>query len=296
MPLVVALLLILALGVGLPMPPAGAEQPRAEEDEERLTLLVPAGAGGGTDAVARRLALLLNEPLGVPVDVLNRPGGGGAEAMEALRGASPDGLTLGILTATALRVAGPGGFAPLLLFNLDAPALHLPAGLGAEAQVDAIIDGAIAASGGPAGSLPHLALAHLAAARGGRLPPSSWQPAADGTAALQALAAGRVGAVVATSDEADGLRRAGAVQTIGGEAAGLPRTLGGWRGLVAPAGLPRRRSEAIVAAARAAVASEAFQDFLEIRGYAPADLGPAAFASFLETFSQELERAARGLD
>ena len=40
-----------------------------------ITLIVPWGAGGGTDAVARILASLMEKDLGQPVNVVNRTGG-----------------------------------------------------------------------------------------------------------------------------------------------------------------------------------------------------------------------------
>ena len=42
-----------------------------------ITFIVPWGAGGGTDAVARIMASLLERDLGKPVNVVNRTGGSG---------------------------------------------------------------------------------------------------------------------------------------------------------------------------------------------------------------------------
>ena len=43
-----------------------------------MTMICPCGAGGGTDAVARMVAVLMEQDLGQPVNVVNRTGGGGA--------------------------------------------------------------------------------------------------------------------------------------------------------------------------------------------------------------------------
>ena len=43
-----------------------------------MTIICPWGAGGGTDAVARMLAVLMEKDLGQPVNVVNRTGGSGA--------------------------------------------------------------------------------------------------------------------------------------------------------------------------------------------------------------------------
>ena len=48
-------------------------------------MIVPWGAGGGTDAVARMLAALLEKELGQPVNVVNRTGGSGVVGHQAIR-------------------------------------------------------------------------------------------------------------------------------------------------------------------------------------------------------------------
>jgi tripartite-type tricarboxylate transporter receptor subunit TctC len=57
-------------------------------------LLVGFPAGGGTDAIARILAERLQQELGAPVVVENKPGAGGQIAAQTLKAASPDGRTL----------------------------------------------------------------------------------------------------------------------------------------------------------------------------------------------------------
>ena len=63
-----------------------------------LTLVVPWGAGGGTDAVARTLANLMEKDLGQPVNVVNRTGGSGVVGHSAIASAAPDGYTIGMIT------------------------------------------------------------------------------------------------------------------------------------------------------------------------------------------------------
>jgi len=59
-----------------------------------ITMLVGYGAGGQTDLVARAAAKVMSEQLGVPINVVNKPGAGGAVAARDLKQAAPDGYTI----------------------------------------------------------------------------------------------------------------------------------------------------------------------------------------------------------
>ena len=56
--------------------------------------IIPYASGGGTDVVARPIALKLGEVLGVPIVYENRGGGGGLIAGETVAKSAPDGYTL----------------------------------------------------------------------------------------------------------------------------------------------------------------------------------------------------------
>jgi tripartite-type tricarboxylate transporter receptor subunit TctC len=56
--------------------------------------IIPYASGGGTDVIARPLALKLGEALGVPIVYENRGGGGGLIAGEIVAKSAPDGYTL----------------------------------------------------------------------------------------------------------------------------------------------------------------------------------------------------------
>jgi len=57
-------------------------------------ILVGFPPGGGTDAIARILGERLQQELGTPVVVENKPGAGGQLAAQALKAAAPDGQTV----------------------------------------------------------------------------------------------------------------------------------------------------------------------------------------------------------
>jgi tripartite-type tricarboxylate transporter receptor subunit TctC len=63
-----------------------------------VTLIVGYAPGGGTDLVARNVAEVLSRKWGQKVLVENRPGATGSIGIRALKGAAPDGYTLGVWT------------------------------------------------------------------------------------------------------------------------------------------------------------------------------------------------------
>ncbi len=69
-----------------------------------ITLIVPFGAGGITDIVARATAKVLEEQLGQPIIVDNKPGAGGNIAAERLKLSKPDGYTLMFTTMGVVAV------------------------------------------------------------------------------------------------------------------------------------------------------------------------------------------------
>ncbi|WP_333830759.1 tripartite tricarboxylate transporter substrate binding protein [Pararhodobacter sp.] len=87
-----ALAATVAFAVGALAPGAGW----TEEDypTRPITMLIGYAAGGQTDLVGRGAARVLSHELGVPVNVVNRPGSGGLVATQALQRTQPDGYTI----------------------------------------------------------------------------------------------------------------------------------------------------------------------------------------------------------
>jgi tripartite-type tricarboxylate transporter receptor subunit TctC len=66
----------------------------ADYPERGIELTIPAGAGGGTDTSARKLAILLEEKLGQSIAIMNVGGGGGSVGASQFMQSKPDGYSL----------------------------------------------------------------------------------------------------------------------------------------------------------------------------------------------------------
>ncbi len=85
-----ALLLILAAAFFSPAALGAAK----DYPNKAINLIVPWSAGGSTDLSARTLAPALSKTLGVPVTVINKPGGSGIIGTLEVMKSAPDGYTL----------------------------------------------------------------------------------------------------------------------------------------------------------------------------------------------------------
>ncbi len=81
-----------------------------------ITLVVPFPPGGGTDAFARPLAVILSKQLGRPVIIDNRGGAGGTVGASIAAKAAPDGYTFFL---GAVHHAIAPSFYPKLDYNIE---------------------------------------------------------------------------------------------------------------------------------------------------------------------------------
>ena len=80
--------------------------------DRAIRLWVGFAAGGGSDVVARAITPGIQQRLGRPVTVENRPGAAGATMGASLKKAAPDGTTIGLLPSTTLigQLTSPATF------------------------------------------------------------------------------------------------------------------------------------------------------------------------------------------
>ena len=76
----------------------------ADYPSKPVTFVVPFAAGGVTSLFARLLGQKLEQRLGKPFVVDNRPGGGGVTAAAAVANAAPDGHTIMMASSTILAI------------------------------------------------------------------------------------------------------------------------------------------------------------------------------------------------
>jgi tripartite-type tricarboxylate transporter receptor subunit TctC len=274
-----------------------------------ITMIVPWGAGGGTDAVARVIASVMERDLGKPVNVVNRTGGSGVVGHQAIADAAPDGYTIGILTVEIAMMRHQGltalsgaAFTPLGLVNVDATAIQVRQdapyrSLGDLMQAIRSNPGKLKASGTAQGGIWHVSLWGLLDEQG--IPPASvpWVPSSGSAAAFVDLAAGGVDIVPSSHAEARSLIDAGRVRSLaildeepsalypdvptGRRAIGTTWMLSVWRGFGAPRGLPPEIQARLEAAVKRAYDSPEYETFSASRGFGRRWMGPAEFGTFM---------------
>ncbi|MGF1527599.1 MAG: tripartite tricarboxylate transporter substrate binding protein [Candidatus Competibacterales bacterium] len=289
--------------------PAAAEYP-----DRPITLIVPWAAGGGTDTVSRMLASLMEREAGVPINVVNRTGGGGVVGHAAMMRARPDGYTLGMGTMefTTYRPLGLADIGPDA-FTLIARVAAIPAGVtvaddapyedlaALQAALAAGETGAMTSSGGGQGGAWHLAAAGWMKNSG--LDPNTirYIPSQGGAPALQDLVAGGLSMFTGSPVEAQALADAGRVRILAvmnpervpafpdvptlQEAVGVEWSASTWFSLVGPAGLPDEVVAKVLEIAQKAHSSAEFQEFVAQRGILAVWQPGEEFAAFADEFA-----------
>ena len=308
--------------VGMATGLAGAAA--AAYPERPITMIVPWGAGGGTDATARIVASLMEKELGVPVNVVNRTGGSGVVGHSAIATAAPDGYTIGMITVEIGMMHWQGltdltgeSYTPLALFNEDPPGVNVLAD-GKYQTLAELMDaikasapGSMKASGTGQGGIWHVALGGMLQAAGLAPDHVQWVPSQGAAPGLQDLVAGGVDIVTCSVPEAKALIDAGKVKSLAvmsaernpafpdvptlQEGAGIAFTVGAWRGIAGPKGLPEDVTGKLVPLLEKIHGMQEFKDFMSGRGFGTVYAAPAEFETFMAGRDDSLGAVMKGL-
>jgi tripartite-type tricarboxylate transporter receptor subunit TctC len=283
--------------LALTMLPQGA--PAQDYPTRPVTIIVPFAAGGGTDLLARMLAQKLEQRLGKPFLIENRPGGGSTTGANAAAKAAPDGYTLLMAPSPTMAVS----VSIYKNLSYDPAADFVPLGLVAQTPFALIVNPAT-----PIRSVQDLI--RLAKEKPGQLSYGSAGPgtphhlyaelfkAMTGTAmnhvpyrgtlpVLNDVVAGHIPLSFVDFGPAVGMLQAGTVRPIGIstktrlatfpdippiDEAGVPGfDAASWQMIVAPAKTPRPILEKLHAEVKAIVAMQEIKDQVLKGGMLPMD-------------------------
>src|SRR5436305_12079024 len=282
---------------------------RAEYPDRPITLIVAFTPGGPSDLLARILGKKLEQLLGQPFVIENRPGAGGNIAAEAAAHATPDGYTLlmgnnSILATNASLYKKIGynaeqDFAPISLIGSQTNILVVNLALPVRSLADLIAlakakPGQLNFASSGYGAAAHLAGELFKAQAGIDIVHVAYKGAAP---ALQDVIGGHVEMMFATAASVvghvrDGLVRALAWATLKRTAllpeiptvaefgiAGFDATT--WHGLVAPAGTPREVIDKLYHTTAVALEDPAVRKALGDLGVDIVGSSPKEFAAYI---------------
>ncbi len=283
-----------------------------EYPDQPISLICPWSAGGGTDRVARQVAVQLESELGVPVNVINATGGSGVTGHTRGAVARPDGYTLTMITVELSMLHWRGltsvtheDFAPLQLLNRDPAALFVRGDSAyqtlddLQTAIDLAARGGkkLKASGTAYGGIWHIAMAGWLNHRGLKPDAVNWISINGAGPSVQELLAGGVDFICCSLPEADAVLRGGQVRCLGVMSderidgfEDVPTfkeqahdwSIAGWRGLAAPRETPPERLRVLSNAVARVTATESFRDFMATAGFDLSLEGPAEFAATLQ--------------
>lgn len=277
---------------------------RGEYPQRPIVLVCPWSAGGGTDRCSRQVAALLEQEIGIPVNVVNATGGAGVTGHTRGALARPDGYTITMITVELNMLHWRGltnisyeDYHPVILLNRDDSAIFVRTDSPWKSihELEQTIrdrPGEIKCSGTAYGGIWHVALAGWLNARGISPDDVVWVSINGSAPSLQELLAGGVDVVCCSVPEAQTLLDAGRVHCLGVMAdarlpsapdtptfpeMGIDWTMGGWRGIALPRGVSPDRIEQLQQAMQRVAQSDEFEAFMNSAGFNISIAGPEQF-------------------
>jgi tripartite-type tricarboxylate transporter receptor subunit TctC len=297
---------LLALSLGLTLVGSAIAQ---SYPSRPITMVVPWGAGGGTDATARIVAALMEKEMGQPVNVVNRTGGNGVVGHSAIATAPADGYTIGMITVeismmhwAGLTELNPKDYTPLSLMNIDPGAVTVRTDSPYK-NVNDLLNaikanpGKFKASGTGQGGIWHLALAGMLKDQKMDVSAAPWVPSNGAAPAMNDLAAGGIEFVTCSLPEARALIDAGKARPLAvmatqpaalypnvptlKAATGSNWTIGAWRGIAGPKGLPADVQAKLGTVLKKIYDSQDYQGFMQQRGFGVVYADAKGFEQFM---------------
>lgn len=295
----------LAAGLALAAPAVRAQ---GTWPNRPVKIVVPFPPGGSNDVVARPLAERLQQRLGQPVIIENRPGAGGAIGATSVSQSPADGYTLMVSSSsfatTSVSQRVPWGvlenFTPvawlgrspfIVIVNNDLPVHSVRDLVNLAKERPGRIDYGTSGPGG----INHFVTEYFCQRAGVQM---NHVPYRGTGPAVTDLVAGHIQLMITTLPSAAGVVRDGRVRLLAYSAPGVPEgsppaplvTESGldydisiWWGLFAPHGLPAPLLERLNAEANAALRDPDMARLYQGEGARPSPATPAEFGAMLRT-------------
>lgn len=272
-----------------------------------ITIIVPSTAGGGTDTATRLLAPILEKDLGVPIQIVNKPGASMQIGLSEVTAAKPDGYTLvmSVLPTAASIYLDPERKATFTRKSLQPIALVYEAPFCvwvlASSPYKTLKDVADAAKANPdkikSGTTGYMSTGHFAniefqRAAGVKMATVNFQ---GGGPEITALLGGHIDVAFNSIGELLGYNKAGTIRILGvmdeQESEFLPgiktlkaqgynaQPIGSDIGVSSPAGLPQEIVDKLTVAVRKAMGDENFKRKMAEQGNTVRYLSPQDYTA-----------------
>lgn len=304
---------------------AVASVPVAQADfpQRDIRMIVPWPAGGGADAISRKISSLAEESLPTSIYVENIGGAVTATGLMQLAKARPDGHTIGVLTYDSVVTLPRGNMVPgysldklepFARVTQEADAIVVSKQSG-YSSYEELIEAARANPGtvrigvAPQGSGPYLAVRRLEAATGVSFNVISYP--GSSTAEAEALLSGEIDAAISSLGDFSGILSSGdamgVVELSGSQNPAYPDVppisefdveleTGSFIVLAAPANTSEEAIETLESTYHQAFESEEFQQWVTGIGVTPGWLGSQDVNEWIEDYQQRTFAAMDELD
>lgn len=259
-----------------------------------VTIVCPWGAGGGTDRVARFLAVELENEYGKPFVVINKTGGGGAVGHGAGAYAKPDGYTLTLVTLEIATMHWMGltkltyeDLDYVIQMNQDPSCVIVKADAPWDSITELLVDiamhsGKYKFSGSGAGTIWDLSRIGLFDKVGIPTDYVTWIPTKGAAPSIVELLGGHVDVITCSAPEASAQLDSGEFRALAIMAderdskfpdvptlkeLGIDWSSGTWRGVAVPKGTPKEVISSLYEKLLKIANSEKYKDFMSKNGF-----------------------------